>query len=304
MQIAVRLAEELGLALEVVKLEWDGLPPALESGKIDAIIAGMTPTPEREEQMDFSDSYYESDLVLVIRADSEFAEATSLADFDGARVTAQLNTFHYELIDQIPNVEKQTAMDSVPTMISSVQSEKSDAYLSERPGALAVEAADNEITFVAFEEGQGFNTGEIDTTVAVGMREGSPLVAPVNQALAMISESARETLMENMVELNERGESGGFWAEVRGLWDTYGTQFLIGARNTLIIAFVSTIIGFIIGLLIAIYRSLPISRKSNPVGYIFYKIGDFLVMTYVEIFPWNADDGASDDDFLWNEIIL
>lgn len=102
LQIAVRLAEELGLKLEVIKFEWDGLPPALESGMIDAIIAGMTPTPEREEQIDFSDSYYTSDLVLVVRSDSELTEATSLEDFSGARVTGQLNTFHYDLIGQIP----------------------------------------------------------------------------------------------------------------------------------------------------------------------------------------------------------
>src|SRR5699024_8128343 len=121
LQMAVLLAEELGLELEIVKLDWDGLPPALESGMIDTIIAGMSPTPERERQMDFSDDYYDSDLVLVTAADSEFADATSLEDFTGARVTAQLNTFHYELIEQIPEVEQQTAMDSFPTMISSTR---------------------------------------------------------------------------------------------------------------------------------------------------------------------------------------
>ena len=139
-QMAAKLAEELGLELKIVKLEWDGLPPALESGMIDAIIAGMSPTPERKREIAFSDSYYESDMVLVVNKDSQYAKATSLADFDGARVTAQLNTFHYELIDQIPNVDQQTAMESFPTMISSVLSDKTDAYVSERPGALAAVA--------------------------------------------------------------------------------------------------------------------------------------------------------------------
>lgn len=284
LQIAVRLAEELGLELEIVKLEWDGLPPALESGMIDAIIAGMTPTPEREEQIDFSDSYYESDLVLVVRADSEFAEATSLEDFRGARVTGQLNTFHYELIEQIPEVDQQNAMDSFPTMISSVLSDKSDAYVSERPGALAAVESNADLTFVAFEEGQGFDTGDIDTTIAVGLREDSPLVEPINQALATISESDRNKLMEDMVLLNERGESGGFWAEVAGIWNTFGRQFLIGARNTLIIALVSTIVGSIIGLLIAVYRSIPVDRKGKPIRQILYRIFEFIIVAYVEIF--------------------
>ena len=284
LQIAVRLAEELGLKLEIVKLEWDGLPPALESGMIDAIIAGMTPTPEREEQIDFSNSYYESDLVLVVREASKWTEATSLEEFTGARVTGQLNTFHYDLIEQIPEVEQQTAMDSFPTMISSVLSDKSDAYVSERPGALAAVAANSDLTFVEFQEGQGFDTGDIDTTIAVGLREGSPLADSINQVLATISESERNQLMEDMVFLNERGESGGFFEEVVGVWRSYGSQFLIGARNTLVIALVSTVLGSIIGLLIAIYRSVPTDRKGNPVRQVFYRIFEFLIMAYVEIF--------------------
>lgn len=283
-QMTVQLAEELGLDLRIIKLEWDGLPPALESGMIDAIIAGMSPTPERKEQMNFSDSYYESDMVLVTRAESEYADATSLADFDGARVTAQLNTFHYELMEQIPNVVQQTAMDSFPTMISSVLSDKSDAYVSERPGALAAVAANSDLAFVGFEEGQGFDTGEVDTSVAVALRLDSPLVEPINEALATISQSERNQLMEDMVILNERGESGGFWSDVREIWDTYGRQFLVGTRNTIFIAFISTIIGFLIGLLIAIYRSIPMSRRRKPISYTIYKIFEFFIIAYIEIF--------------------
>lgn len=283
-QMAVQLAEELGLDLRIIKLEWDGLPPALESGMIDAIIAGMSPTPERKEQMNFSDNYYESDMVLVTRAESEYADATSIADFDGARVTAQLNTFHYELVEQIPNVVQQTAMDSFPTMISSVLSDKTDAYVSERPGALAAIAANSDLAFVGFEEGQGFDTGEVDTSVAVALRLDSPLVEPINEALATISQSERNQLMEDMVILNERGESGGFWSDVREIWDTYGRQFLVGARNTIFIAFISTIVGFLIGLLIAIYRSIPMSRRRKPISYTIYKIFEFFIIAYIEIF--------------------
>ena len=283
-QMAAQLAEELGLDLKIIKLEWDGLPPALESGMIDVIIAGMSPTPERKREIAFSDSYYESDMVLVVNKNSKYAEATSLADFDGARVTAQLNTFHYELIDQIPNVTQQTAMESFPTMISSVLSDKTDAYVSEKPGALAAVASNSDLTFVAFDEGQGFETDNVDTSVAVGLRLDSPLIDPINNALATISQETRDQLMEEMVDLNEQGESEGFWSDVRNIWTTYGHQFLVGARNTIIIAFISTLVGFIIGLLIAIYRTIPINRKHKPVTYIFYKILEFFIIAYIEIF--------------------
>ncbi|MGX7091753.1 ABC transporter permease subunit [Hutsoniella sourekii] len=284
LQIAKKLADELGLQLEVVKLEWDGLPLALQSGKIDAIIAGMSPTPERRQQIDFSDSYYASNIVLVVRADGPYADAKSLEDMAGARVTGQLNTFHYDLIPQIPNAQQQTAMDSFPTMISSVLSDKSDAYVSEKPGAMAAVAANSDLSFVEFPEGSGFVLEDVTTDISVGLRKGSPLTPVINQALANISQADRDQLMQDMVDLNQRGESGGFWADVRGIWDQFGSQFIKGAINTLIIALSSTLIGFLIGLAIAIFRSSEVDKQHNPLGYFLFKIVDLIIVAYIEIF--------------------
>lgn len=71
--------------LLVVKTKWEGLVPALTSGKIDMIIAGMSPTEERKKEIAFSDSYYTSIPTLVVRSDSQYANATSLEDFAGAK---------------------------------------------------------------------------------------------------------------------------------------------------------------------------------------------------------------------------
>ncbi|MBQ7026244.1 MAG: transporter substrate-binding domain-containing protein, partial [Peptococcaceae bacterium] len=91
-QIAKKVAEGLGKELVIVKTEWDGLVPAVDSGVIDGIIAGMSPTEERKKSIDFSENYYVSDLVIVVKADSPYANATSIKDFAGATLTAQLNT--------------------------------------------------------------------------------------------------------------------------------------------------------------------------------------------------------------------
>ena len=107
-EIAKKIAEGLGKELVIVKTEWLGLVPALTSGKIDLIIAGMSPTEERLEQIDFSDIYYESDLVMVVKKGGPYENATSIKDFRGAKITAQLNTFHYTVIDQIEGVDIQT----------------------------------------------------------------------------------------------------------------------------------------------------------------------------------------------------
>lgn len=66
-QIARYVAAELGMKLEIYAIEWDSLLPALDSGVIDAVVAGMSPTAEREEQVDFTNTYYESNLVVIIK---------------------------------------------------------------------------------------------------------------------------------------------------------------------------------------------------------------------------------------------
>ena len=66
-QIAQYIANKLGMKLEVYAITWDGLLPALQSGTVDAIIAGMSPTAEREEEIDFTDVYYSSNLVVIYK---------------------------------------------------------------------------------------------------------------------------------------------------------------------------------------------------------------------------------------------
>ena len=129
-EVAKKIAEGLGKELVIVKTEWDGLVPSLTSGKIDAIIAGMSPTEERKETIDFSDNYYKSDLVMVVKKGGAYEKATSIQDFNGAKVTAQLNTFHYSVIDQIDGVSKETAMDNFPAMRVALESGVIDGYVS------------------------------------------------------------------------------------------------------------------------------------------------------------------------------
>jgi ABC-type amino acid transport substrate-binding protein len=69
-QVAQYIANMLGMSLEIYALEWDSLVPAVQSGTVDAIIAGMSPTAEREEEIDFTDVYYESNLVVITRKDA------------------------------------------------------------------------------------------------------------------------------------------------------------------------------------------------------------------------------------------
>ncbi len=199
-KMASIVAESLGVKLEIVKLEWEGLIDALNSGVIDCIIAGMSATEDRKLSIDFTNNYYSSELVLVVKKGSAYEGATSLSDFAGAKVTGQLGTFHYDVISQIQGVNKLDPMNDFPTMIIALQAGTIDAYVSERPGAVSAQAANSDLTFVEFDDGNGFSVSDDEVSVAVGVRKGSDLTTLINQTLANVSEQTRNQYMNEAVQ--------------------------------------------------------------------------------------------------------
>ncbi|MBZ9685575.1 transporter substrate-binding domain-containing protein [Clostridium estertheticum] len=197
-EIAKKIAKDLGKELVITKTEWDGLVPALASGKVDAIIAGMSPTAKRKEVIDFSNNYYKSDLVMVVKKGGKYDAATSIVDFKGAKITAQLNTFHYSVIDQIQGVNKEPAMDNFPAMRVALESGMIDGYVSERPEGVSSQSANNNFKMVEFKS--GFTTTDADTSIAVGVAKGSDLTAKINKTLAGISQADRKNIMDTAIK--------------------------------------------------------------------------------------------------------
>ncbi|MDO5046955.1 MAG: ABC transporter substrate-binding protein/permease [Anaerococcus sp.] len=285
-QFAKKIADGLGMDLEIYKIEWDGLIPALTSGKIDAIIAGMSPTEERLKQIDFSIPYYEAKVVVVTQKDSPYVGAKSIDDFEGAKITGQLGTFHVDVIDQMDGVAKQEAMDSFPTMIAATNAGTIDGYISEEAGAEAAIASNKNLTYIGFDEGKGFETSDSDTSVSVGLAKGSKLTEKINKILGQIDiETEQARIMGEMTALTtDDKEASGFMAEVKDIWQTYSGLFLRGLVNTLIIAIVATLLGFLIGLIVAIIRRSEVSKSNTPILYYLHKILKIILGAYVEIF--------------------
>ncbi|HAC10865.1 MAG TPA: ABC transporter substrate-binding protein [Clostridiales bacterium] len=195
-QVAKKIAEELNVTLVIQPLDWDGLIPALNSNTIDLVIAGMSPTAERKLSIDFSDTYYDSNLVMVIRKDGAYTNATKISDFAGAKITGQLNTFHYSVIDQIAGVNKQTALADFAALTTALKSKAVDGYVCEKPGAVSAVTAYSEFTYIEFAEGDGFTCDPEESSIAVGLRKGSTLTASVNEAIGKISKAQREEMMQ------------------------------------------------------------------------------------------------------------
>jgi len=196
-EIAKKVAEGLGKELVIVKMAWDGLVPALQSGVVDAIIAGMSPTDERKESIDFTENYYTSDFVIVVKKGGAFEDAKTLADFEGAKITSQLGTTNYNVIEQIPNVQLQTAMEDFSAMRVAVQSGVIDGYVAERPEAVSATAANENFAYVELEK--GFKTDPADTAVAIGVRKDYDLTEKMSEIIKTISEEERMKLMDEAI---------------------------------------------------------------------------------------------------------
>ena len=196
-EIAKRIAEGLGMELEIVKTDWDGLIPSLQSGAIDAVIAGMSPIPDRLEVIDFTENYYVSDYVIVVKEDGPYTDAKTLADFKGAKITGQQATTHYDVIDQIEGVQKQVAATDFGAMRVQLQSGAIDGYVSERPEGISAEMALENIKYIVPEP--NFEADAASTAVAVGLKKGSDLTEKINKVLAEISEEERQKLMEDAI---------------------------------------------------------------------------------------------------------
>ena len=204
--IAKRIAEELGKELVIMKYEFNSLINAVQTGTLDFIIAGMSPTEERLKAIDFSDPYYESNLVIVVREDGPYANATTLADFRGATIVAQQGTFHdVALQEQAADygINRGTPMDSFPMMTAALSVGTIDGYVAEQPGAIADCSSVAGLKYIPLVNNEtGFqNISPEDVQLAVGIKKGSELTAQVNAALAEISADERDEMMQRAIEL-------------------------------------------------------------------------------------------------------
>lgn len=199
--MAEKLAEKTNKQVKIVKLDWDNLILSLQNNQIDAIIAGMTDTEEREQEVAFTTPYYVSTEVIIVEKDSDLANATSLADFSGKKVIGQLNTLYDTIIDQIPNVQHQPGAETFPAAIQALQSGAVDAVTSELPVAKGVVEANPDLTYITFEDGKGFTGADKDASVSVAVRkDDKDLLDSLQSALDTISDDEREQMMETAVK--------------------------------------------------------------------------------------------------------
>lgn len=286
--IAKRIADALGKELVIVKTEWDSLVPGIEAGTLDLVIAGMSPTAERRKTIDFSEAYYESNLVIVVRKDGKYTEAKSLDDFNGAKLVAQQGTFHDDALQEQSSahgIVAGTPMSTFPEMTIALNAKTIDGYVAEEPGAIADCAANKDLTYVHLTNNStGFTTSEEDTQIAIGMKYGYDQKDAVNNVLLGLSKEDRLALMEDAVaySTDNTTNKSTFFSRIGDIFKKYYASILKGVGYTVLVAIVGTVVGLLIGLLIGTYRTL--NAPKNKVLAVLKKILDWIITIYIEVF--------------------
>ena len=199
-QIAKLVADELHANLEVRKIAWNDLLPALNRGDIDAIFSGMLDTEERRHNAAFSDVYdiTRTEYTIAVNSDSVYAEAHRLSDFSGARLVAQKGTHLDAAIDQIESAIHMPPVNTVAEMLDMVVDGKADGTVINLDTGQSYMRIHPKLRVIRFPAGDGFKLNF--SGICVGVRKkDTELLHEINAALSKISPRDRRMLMDRTI---------------------------------------------------------------------------------------------------------
>ncbi|NLY68059.1 MAG: transporter substrate-binding domain-containing protein [Tissierellia bacterium] len=194
-EIAKYIADELGVELELVDMDFDKLLGGLETGMLDMVIAGMNPTPEREKEANFTDIYFETTHSVLIHKDSA-SEITSPEDLKGKSIGVQIGTTQEEVAKTIENAEV-LSLNLNADIVMNLKTKKIDCAVMEKVVAESFAKANDDLMVV---EGITLDSGA--EGVAIAVKKGNDeLTEKLNEILA--DAKAKGLIDKWFVEANE-----------------------------------------------------------------------------------------------------
>ena len=207
--IAQRICDAYGWDLEIVSSAWDSLTPAVQSGTMDANIAGQSMTADRMAEVDMAGPYYYATIVCVTTKDSKYADATSIADLAGGTCTAQSGTIWYEsCLPQIENANLLAPAETAPAMIMQLQTGTVDFICTDMPTAMGAVAKDDSLVILDFSGTDGdfqFATEEEraeNVNIGISVQKGNTaLKDAINTVLSAMTEDDFNALMDQAIAI-------------------------------------------------------------------------------------------------------
>ncbi len=207
--MAKKICEANGWELEIVRLDWDSLVPAVQTGTVDAVIAGQSMTPEREEQIDFAGPYLYASIVCVTKADSQYANAAGINDLAGGVCTSQINTIWYDnCLPQIENADIQTAKDTAPAMLMALETNDVDFICTDMPTAQAAVIAYPSMKILDFTGSDNdFEVDDSEINIGISVMQGNTVLHDaIDEVLAPMTADDFNDMMADAIAIQPVGE--------------------------------------------------------------------------------------------------
>ena len=201
--MAKKICEANGWQLEVKKLDWDSLVPAVQTGEIDCAIAGQSMTAERDELVDFAGPYIYASIVCLVQKDSALATATGISQLTGT-CTSQRGTIWYDTcLPQIKNATIQSAADDAGAMLMAVSSGTCDFVCTDMPTAQGAVISYPNLMILDFSNSSdNFQVSEEEINIGISVRDGNKtLLDAMNKVLDPMNADDFNTLMAQAVAI-------------------------------------------------------------------------------------------------------
>lgn len=201
--VAKKLADKLGMEVEVHKVEWDSIGLGLDAGEYDCIIAGMGRTAVREKSYAFTEPYYYRDNCIVVKADSDLASVTGLSQLAGknVKVTTQLGTGWVDLLDQIPDVVKGANYETTGEVFLAVSNGVADVAVIDVPTAESALLTNKDLKLIQLDEKDTFQNDQEMTNVCIATRkDDTEFRDKLQKAMDDIGWNDKETMDKLMQE--------------------------------------------------------------------------------------------------------
>ena len=250
--IAKYITKKLGYDLKVVGMDFNGLIPALQAGRADLVMAGMTPTPERKKNVDFSDLYYEAKNTIVAKGGSNLTKPEDLA---GKKVGVQLGSIQQEAVKKMAGVQA-IPLNKIPDIIQEIKSNRIAAGVIEDTVAAGYAAANPDLEFNTIP-----NTEESGSAIA--FPKGSRLVPEFNRVLKQMKDSGQiqelatkwfsRPIAAEATSATAPAVPAKFGLDFGKIWPNL-PYILGGLWVTLTFTFLSAFLGFIWGIILSLFK--------------------------------------------------
>ncbi len=255
--LAKKIAKDNNLKLKIVNMSFDSLLGALKTGKIDIIISGMTSTPERKKQVDFSDSYMMTKNIMLVKKD-KVNEYKDIKDFNNKKVGAQKGTEQEKIAQTEIENASITSLSRLPDVILALKSGKVEGAVVEKPVAEAYLKQNPKLGISNVK----FNEEEKDTVIAVP-KDSPKLLSQINKTIKEVKDKGLiDKYMTNAA--NAMNDDSGFISK-------YGSFFLKGIKITILISLIGVALDSILGAFVALMKLSKI------------KIISWIASIYIEI---------------------